>query len=561
MNKEDLARVHRAIPRLTDELAGGRIGRREFLRTTTLLGLSAGAAYALAGRITGHAVPAAAAQEAGAQEMGAPRQGGVLRVSMNVKDIIDPAAFDWSEKGNLARQVIEPLCRVGSDNITRPYLCERWEASDDLMRWTLHLRRGVTWNNGDDFIADDVIANFERWLDPAAGSSNYGRFALMRGPSDGDPMIDGAVVKIDDHTVQINLRQPMLSLPESLGDYPCLMVHRDFVAMGANFQENPIGTGPFLLTDFAIARRAEYVRRDPADYWGDPVHLDGLVYIDHGDDPAAWLAALASGQVDLLFRMMTEQVPAARSIPGLQLYEMVTAQTGVARMKVTAPPFDNPTLRQAIRACIDHRAILDIANQGAGVPAEDHHVCPIHPEYAELPAPQQDYQKAQRLLAEAGYPDGIDLSIDCVAQPTWEPNACQVIAEMLRPVGINLAVNVMPGGTYWDRWLVAPFGFTSWAHRPLGTQVLNLAYRSGVPWNESSYANPEFDQLLDTASGTLDVKERRAIMAQLQAILQDDSVIVQPFWRTVSTASTERVIGFQHHPAEEQWLHNVWLDA
>jgi peptide/nickel transport system substrate-binding protein len=183
----------------------------------------------------------------------------------------------------------------------------------------------------------------------------------------------------------------------------------------------------------------------------------------------------------------------------------------------------------------------------------------VHPEYAELPEPTQDYDRARALLAEAGYADGIEITIDCVAQPTWEPNTCQVIAEMLRPAGIELTVNIMPGGTYWDRWTTAPFGFTSWTHRPLGTQVLSLAYRCGVPWNESSYCNPDFDALLDQAEATIDVEERRGIMAQLEAMLQEDSVIIQPYWRSVFTASSARVNNFNVHPAEEMQLNQVWL--
>lgn len=553
MNKSDLGKVHAALPRLVEDLKRGKLQRRAFLRTATLLGLSAPVAYAVAGTITGE-YPVSRAQ---AQE---PRRGGTLRCSMNVKDCSDPAIYDWSEKGNAARQVIEPLVMLGPDNIARPWLAERWEASEDLRTWTFFLRQGVKWNNGDDFIADDVIANFTRWLDPATGSSNYGRFSSLRGPNDGDPMLENALEKIDEHTIRFNLRTSDLSLPESMTDYPALIVHRRFVEEGGNFVENPIGTGPFLLQEFAIGQRAVYTKRDPAEYWGPEVYVDGLEFLDHGDDPAASLAALASGQVDLLYRLFSiDQVPAVRNMRGMTLYETATAQTGVARMKVTEPPFDDERVRQAVAACIDHEVLLELAYQNFGLPGENHHVSPVHPEYAEIPRPQQDYARARQLLAEAGYPDGLEIGIDCVAQPTWESNTCQIIAEMVRPAGINLSVNIMPGGTYWDRWLTAPFGFTSWTHRPLGVTVLNLGYRTGVPWNESSYSNPEFDRLLDQANGTLDVDERREIMAQLETIMQSDGVIVQPFWRAIHTVSSDRVQGFRIQPAEEHHYHGVWL--
>jgi len=550
---EALGEVHSQLPKLAEGLSTGKATRREFLRTATLLGLSAGAAYGVVGKLLGEGfAPAARAQDA------TPRRGGVLRISMNVKEISDPATIDWSEKGNNLRHVIEPLVRISSDNLATPHLAESWSASEDLKTWTFRLRQGVKWSNGDDFTADDVLANFKRWMDPAVGSSNYGRFSALRESNDdGSPMLENGVVKVDDHTVEFNLRVPFLALPESMGDYPALIAHRSFE--GGNWADDPIGTGPFRLTRFTVGERATYERAD--EWWGGEVYLDGIDYIDHGDDPAAPLAALASDQVDLLYRLNVEQVPAARGIPSLVLYDAATAQTGVARMKVDVAPFDNVKVRQAIQACIDHQRLLDIAYQGLGVPGEDHHVARIHPEYADIGAPTQDYDRAKALLAEAGFENGLTITIDCVAQPTWEPNTCQALVEMLKPAGIDLSVNIMPGGTYWDRWTTTPFGFTSWTHRPLGTQVLSLAYRSGVPWNESSYSNPEFDELLDQAEATLDPDARREIMAQLQTMLQSDAAFVQPYWRSINTAANGRLQGYTHHPAEEHHFEGVWLEG
>ena len=107
----------------------------------------------------------------------------------------------------------------------------------------------------------------------------------------------------------------------------------------------------------------------------------------------------------------------------------------------------------------------------------------------------------------------------------------QAMVEQWKEAGIRVKINVMPSTQYWEVWTKVPFGFTTWAHRPLGVMSLALAYRTGVPWNESKYSNPEFDRLLTEAEGTLDVDARRELMAQLEKILQDDGPIVQPVWR------------------------------
>jgi peptide/nickel transport system substrate-binding protein len=535
-------REHPLIGGLKAHFAEGRIGRREFLRSATLLGLSATAAYAFAAKVSGEPLVK--------QANAAMPKGGRLRLGMRVLDVSDPHTFDWAEKSNIGRQVCEYLTKTGHDNVTRPYLLEKWEASDDLRTWTLHLRQDVKWRNGRDFVADDAIWNLKRVLDPATGSSVMG---LMKGymlnevEADGEKTAElwdaNAIEKLDDHTIRLNTKQPQLAVPEHLFHYPLLIIDPE---EGGKFGPGANGTGPFELVEHELGNRSLFKARE--DYWGEGPHLDELLFVDLGDDASASMAAMASKQIDGLFMADVTQLATLRKLPDLEFYEAQTADTGIVRGKFDTAPFDDARVRQALRYAVDQKKTLEISLQGIGVPAEHHHVSQIHPEYAELPPFERDVEKAKSLLAEAGYPDGVDLELAVPADQQWQSVAAQALAEQWKEAGIRVTLNVMPGAQYWDIWDKVPFGFTRWVHRPLGVMTLGLAYRSGVPWNESSYSNAEFDDLLNKAEGILDPDERRKVMDDLERILQEDGPIVQPFWRSIFTFHHKKVKGFRMHP-------------
>ncbi len=539
---------HPYIAEMADDLRAGKVTRRDFLRTSTLLGLSATAAYTLAGKITGQPFMPTASAAAG--------RGGVLRCAMRVQEMTDPATFDWVPKSNVTRQFVEYLVNTGPDNITRPYLAEGWEASEDLKTWTFRLRKGIKWSNGDDFNADDVIFNMERWLDPNTGSSNLGLFASMADVgADGKPtnMRAGAVEKVDSHTVRFHLNSGVLNIPENFYNYPTAIVHRGFEG---DISKKPIGTGPYELVEFAVGEKA--VLRKRPNYWGGDVSLDEIHYLDLGDEYSAHAAALASGQVDLAYEFYPEHLDLLQSLPNVQLFEATTAQTAVARMRVSEKPFDNRKFRQAITAAVDHARVLELAYRNKGVVAEDHHVSPIHPEYFKLPMRKPDIELAKQLIKESGISNPT-IKIDTNKDASWEVNAVQAMGEMWKAAGIKVNINPMPGSQFWEIWDKTPMGMTSWTHRPLGVMVLNLAYRSGVPWNETNYNNPVFDAALDDASRTLDVAERTKKMEKVEKILQDDAIIAQPLWRSVFTAGTDKVHGFKMHPTIYHQLNNVWV--
>jgi peptide/nickel transport system substrate-binding protein len=530
-------REHYYIPKLKEQLVEGKLDRREFLRYATLLGLSAPAAYAFAGKVTGEDfAPAARAQ-------GLP-QGGNLKIAQRVVEVVDPHSFSWVYDSNVVRQVAEYLTKTGHDNITRPYLVESWEASDDLKTWTLNMRKGVKWHNGRDLVADDAIANLMHMLNPESGSSVIG---LMKGymmNDEGTELWDAnAIEKVDDHTFQMNLKVAQVAIPEHLFHYPAAILDPE---EGFKFGVGSNGTGAFDLVEHEVGVKSILKARD--DYWGDGPHLDVLSFIDLGDDPSAEVGAIASKQVHGNYDGDVGQVDIYNAIPHVTLYQANTAQTAVARLQVDRPEFADPRVRKAFRLAIDSARVLEIAHRNLGAKGEHHHVSPVHPDYYSLPDMARDVAGARQLLADAGYADGLEAEIACKKDPAWELNAVQAMVEQWKEAGINVNINLMPSAQFWDNWDKVPFGFTSWTHRPLGFMVLALAYRTGVPWNESHYANPKFDELLTKAEGTLDIDQRKEIMKDLETIMQEEGPIVQPVWRAVFSVMDKSVQGYQKHP-------------
>ena len=146
MSNTELAGIHVALPGLVHQFLERKVARREFLRTSTLLGLSASAAYAIAGAPQ-PIEPARAAA------------GGTVRISMRVMTIEDPPTYSWVYHSNICRQVCDYLTRTGADNVTRPWLLEKWTADDDLTVWTLTLKKGIKWSNGDELRRGETVAS------------------------------------------------------------------------------------------------------------------------------------------------------------------------------------------------------------------------------------------------------------------------------------------------------------------------------------------------------------------------------------------------------------------
>ncbi len=532
--KRKATELHPAAQMYARECRDGQLDRREFLTRATALGVSVPAAYGLLGLTA----PAARAQT--------PQQGGELRIQMAVMPQRDPRTWDWAEHANVCRGWLEYLVSYDRDGSVTPVLLEGWDADDDATSYTLRVRPGVTWNNGDTFTASDVAHNIARWCDGSVeGNSMSSRMsALMQ---DGQ-LRDGAVEVLDELTLRLNLSGPDIALIVSMADYPAAVLHPSFD--GDDPVAEPIGTGPYRPVSYDPGIGAVVERNPDHSWWneGNGAYLDRVEFVDLGTDPAAWVAAAEGGQIDMTYQSTSDFIEIFESV-GMPSSEAVTANTLVLRFNQNNAPYDNVNVRRALQMAVDNSIALELGYNDRGTVAENHHVCPIHPEYAKLPPMPHDPARAAEMIAAEGLDDYTFelVSID----DNWMAATCDSVAAQIRAAGISIDRRILPGATFWNDWLTYPFSATEWAMRPLGVQVLNLAYRSGVDWNEAAFSNAEFDRLLDRANGIADADARREVMAQLQKIMQDEGVIILPYWRSTFRNMRPGIVNAEMHPTFE----------
>lgn len=547
-------RLHRAVRPMALETQQGRLGRREFLARATALGATSAAAFSLLGE-AGYAQPAKR-----------PVRGGTLRIVNEVYALKDPRTFDRMPMANFARGWLEYLVEYASDGTFRPMLLQSWEVNDDATSYTLNLRPGVKWNTGEPFTATDVAHNFARWCDAKAeGNVMAGHLKVLVDPQT-DQLVEGAVTVVDSLTLRLTLPRPDILIIPALVQFNACVTHPSYD--GGDPLAQPIGTGPYLPESFAVGFKAVLARNEAHDWWGyegmGGAWLDRIEYIDYGTDPVTMVSAAEADEVDMLEETVSGYIVVMDALDGWERGQSRTAQTAVIRTHQAtevdgAKPYADPRVRRALALAVNHQDVLELGYDNLGTVAENHHAWPNHPEYADIGPAPYDPAEAVRLMEEAGM---MEFEHDLISiEDDWRRRTADAVAGQLRDAGFRIKRTVLPGQAFWNGWLTHPFSITNWSQRPLAVQMYALAYRTGVPWNESAWSNREFDETLDQALTIADADQRRTLTEKMQRLMREDGVIIQPYWRDLVRHHKSGLLNAEPHPTGEIQVYRLGYDA
>jgi peptide/nickel transport system substrate-binding protein len=452
---------------------------------------------------------------------------GVLRVATSVgESTMDP--YDGNRFWPAINMVFDRLIGVDKDFTPIPELATKWESNADLTEWTLTLRDGVKFHDGSAFDSADAVYSVERMIDPEFDSPVRAVLGIIAKAEAPDPL-----------TLKLTLSSAEADLPLLLADYRALMTpegSKDSVG------SSPVGTGPFKMEKLDPEGTSRFVAN--TDYFFGAPKLAAIEIPAIADNTAA-TQALVGGQVDLLLSIDAKSIPQFSDTSKFSVQQIPSGDWNAIDFKVDQKPFDDPRVRKALRIATDRQALTDLVlGKDGGVPTCDTPVWSADPFRWNGDCPQ-DIEGAKQLLAEAGYPDGIDIEVFTSDVEDNMVELVQAYQEQVKAAGIRVKLTMADASGYYDDvWMKEPAFVDSWGQRP-AVQVLNEVYRSTATWNPTGQVDPELDAMLDEARSTADPGQRAIKYQAIQEHLFENSAIFIPYHKTLVRAMGANVKGIE----------------
>jgi peptide/nickel transport system substrate-binding protein len=502
------------------------ITRREALRGAT----AGGALLIGGGLLTACGVNPSVIAVSSPEPKGAIKAGGALSIGSTgggSQDSID--AHLATSDPDIARlnQLYEPLAVHDPDWNLQMLLAESMTPegkTPDI--WTVRLRPGVKFHNGQPVTADDVIFSLHRIINPknpGTGAASIGYIDLKR------------TKKLDPRTVRVALQFPNVGFPEDVGQY-----FNGIVPVGYD-PKNPVGTGPFKYQSFSPGQQSVFLRNP--EYWNGPPHVDSVTIIDFADDTAK-VNALLSGQVHAITNLPAAQLAQVQGLPSLRDLISKGGAWQPFTMRVDQAPFSDVRVRQAFRLIVNRQEMIDQVLLGQGRVANDLYA-PLDPAYnSSLPQRHQDLEQAKSLLKAAGHSN---LTVQLTTAPVFEGivEAAQVFAAQAAGAGVTVNLNKTDTTTFFGtNYLKWKFAQDFWETRNYLPQVEQGSLPNS-PFNETHWANPTFQKLIRQAQGELDASKRNELVRAAQAIEYDSGGYIVWAFSNQLDAYSSQVSGFR----------------
>ncbi len=476
---------------------------------------------------------------------GQPQRGGTLRVAI----VSDQFNFDVPLLTSVPDIVVvdstyDTLIMRQPDWSLQPMLATSWESNDDVTQWTFHLRKGVKFSHGKEFKAEDVIYTFDRLFE-------------VESPLASVLDIVTDIVEVDDYTVRFDLSSPNAYLPQLVVRYQANITPSDIDP--EQLATGTYGTGPFIMTENVVGERT-VLTKNPDYWWEGFPYLDEVILV-YLPEPESRAEALKTGSVDVIYDLTRTSAPTLEDHPETRVSLATSSSYLNLAMDVTVEPFDNILLRKALQAATDREAILQASLFGRGGIAYDHPIPPSDPVFNEACKPQgYDPVLAESLLEQAGYPNGIDLTLYTSTTGGGMVELATVMKDRAEPAGIRIDIQVEPEDVYWsDVWMVKPFSTVFWGAR-LPDAALSIVYKSDAAWNESKYNNPRVDELIIQARGQPNLEDRKVTYAEIQCILVDEVPRIVPVFKSIMRGLRLDVRNMEANPEDKIFFRDAWLD-
>lgn len=519
----------------------GELDRRQVMARAAALGLSAASVFTLgAAAQSGPAGGLAVRQDTPAT----PVTGGTLRVGLQGDPAqLDPHTTQLTAAIHVTEHIYEGLVIENPDLTIGPWLAaELPEISEDGLTYTFTLREGVMFHApvSRALTSADVVYSLNRLKDPELGSNSI---SLL------EPIT--AIEAPDDLTVVLMLASPNAAFLATLASRYIAIVPQEFVEQNDNdLNQAACGTGPFVFEEYIPNTRLTVTRN--ADYWdGDLPYLDGIEFTPISDDTQR-TNAIITDTVDFIEYAPLADIERLRGEDALTIAGEINTNIRFIGINLRREPFSDVRVRRAMALALNRSEILEPATYGNGTATEV-----IFPEgnwaHVEVPETTQDIEAAKALLAEAGFPDGLDVEILSWSAYSFLSQPSYVVQSQFEAIGIRSEVVLEENATYIDRYILSgEFNFDVTVTGTSGFLDPNDVYAdnflSTSSSNAAGYSNPTVDQLIADGIATTDQAARAEIYTQLQTILLEDLPWINLFIANQYEAMVSGVGGYTHYP-------------